>query len=163
MKHEIGPNGFTNTKEDLLAGSVLLNVTMITIVITMLMFMDTVCMVDFLTLEDKSFIGPTIHMFMFKKAKVHLPQLSPTTITMLTETRINQRLITGTGKQEYMDIIPTSQVKSCVLGDVLYLGLKGVCFTFGAMDIVSWVITLAQGMAILAISMVTQNTKSLMN
>ena len=128
-------------KEDQWEGSVLLNVTMITIVITMLMFMDTVCMVDFHTLEDKSFIGRTIHMFMFKKAKVHLPRLFPIIITMLTETRINQCLTTGTGEQEFTAIIPTSQVKSYVLGDVLYLGLKGACFTFGAMDIVSWVIT----------------------
>ena len=140
-KHKIGPNGFTNTKDDQWEGSVLLNVTMITIAITMLMFMDTVCMVDFPTLEDKSFIGRTTHMFMFKKAKVHLPRLFPIIITMLMETRINQRLITGTGKQEFMAIIPTSQVKSYVLGDVLYLGLKGACFIFGAMDIASWVIT----------------------
>ena len=40
-------------KEDQWEGSVLLNVIMIAIVITMLMFMDTVCMVDFPTLEDK--------------------------------------------------------------------------------------------------------------
>ena len=80
-------------------------------------------------------------MFTFKKAKVHLPQLLPTTIMMPMETRINQRLIIGTGKQGYTDIIPTFQAKSYVLGDVLSLGLKGACFIFGAMDIVSWVIT----------------------
>ena len=128
-------------KEDQWEGNVLLNVTMMTIAIIMLTFMDTVCMVDFPTLEDKSFIGRTIHMFTFRKAKVHLPRLFPIIITMLTETRINQHLITGTGKQEFTAIIPTSQVKSYVLGGVLYLGLKGACFTFGAMDIVSWVIT----------------------
>ena len=140
-KLKIGQNGSTNTKEDLWVGNVPLNVTMMTIVITMLTFMDIVCMVDFHTLVDKSFIGRTTQMFMFKKAKVHLPQSLPTTIMMHMETRINQPLITGTGEQESMDIILISQVKSYVLGDVWYLGSKGACFIFGAMDIASWVIT----------------------
>ena len=158
-KFAIGTSSFTNMNTELTLGNVLLNVTMMIVVISMLMYIATVCTGVILTLVIQSSDGQITSIFTTRKAKILLHQSSPTISMTLMEIRTNHYLITGTGEVESTAITLTRQLKSFVLSDVLCHGLKNVCITFGDMDIANWEITTIQQIKLMDLQMQTPSTK----
>ena len=118
IKFMTGTDSYISMNTELTPGNVLLNVTTMTLVISMLMYIATVCMGVIHILEIQSLDGQTMSIFTTRKAKTHQHQSSPTTSMTLMEIRTNSCPITGTGEVESMGIILTRQLKSFVLSGV---------------------------------------------
>ena len=159
IKFMTGTNLYISTNTEHTPGNVLLNVTMMTLVISMLTYIATVYMGVIPTLEIQSLDGQTTSISTTRKAIILLHQSSPTISMMPMETRTNSCPITGTGEVESMVTTLTRQQKSFVLSDVLFLGLKSACTTFGDMDIASWEITSTQLTKHMVLQMQTPSTK----